>query len=89
MVFVLGGEAALAALSADMFDVLVTDLNMPAVDGIAVLAAAKLRSPRTVRIMWTASSIDTASIDADAVLAKPYDPDELRRFIESALNSLK
>ena len=37
-----GGKEALARLSAERFDVVVTDLRMPEVDGLAVLRAARI-----------------------------------------------
>ena len=41
-----GGREALARLAEAPFDVVVTDLRMPEVDGLAVLRAARGRSPR-------------------------------------------
>ena len=85
MVFVLGGEAGLAALRRSAFDVLVSDLSMPGFDGIALLAAAKHHSPHTVRIMLTGSTVDKATIDAYAILAKPCSGGQLRGVLEAAL----
>jgi putative nucleotidyltransferase with HDIG domain len=51
MQFVVGGEAALAQLETERFDVVVTDLRMPKVDGVAVLEHLQRSSPDTVRIV--------------------------------------
>lgn len=82
MVFVLGGEAAIDALRGSMFDVVVTDLCMPGIDGFAVLAAAKQQSPGTVRVMLTGSSVDEAAVDAYAVLTKPCSREQLRALLD-------
>ena len=49
-----GGEAALRALDATTFDLVLTDLRMRGVDGLAVLRAVKERAPGTAVLMLTA-----------------------------------
>jgi HD-like signal output (HDOD) protein/CheY-like chemotaxis protein len=94
MTFVVGGEAGIAALDAESFDVLVTDMRMPVVDGVAVLRHARERSPRTVRIALsgqTELAVMTRSVSlVHQFLAKPCDPVVLRSVIERvcALQSL-
>lgn len=53
MEFVNGGEAALTLMSRteDPFDVIVTDMRMPEVDGVAVLQEVHQRYPTVVRIV--------------------------------------
>lgn len=51
MVFALGGEAALEALGRHTFDVVVSDVRMPGVDGIAVLERVRRDQPTAVRIL--------------------------------------
>lgn len=46
-----GGVAALARLEAESFDVLVTDMQMPGIDGAALLRKARERWPTTIRIV--------------------------------------
>ena len=86
MTFVAGGEAGIAALDAGTFDVLVTDMRMPVVDGVAVLRHARERSPRTVRIALsgqTELAVMTRSVSlVHQFLAKPCDPVVLRSVIE-------
>jgi DNA-binding NtrC family response regulator len=55
------GAAALAALEANDFSAVVTDLRMPGADGLTVLQRARQVSPQTIVILMTAhASIDTA-----------------------------
>ncbi|BDG03626.1 sigma-54-dependent transcriptional regulator [Anaeromyxobacter oryzae] len=78
-----GGREALARLSAGPLDVVVTDLRMPEVDGIAVLRAARaLADPPEVVLMTAHASAESAveamkAGAADYVL-KPFAMDELR-----------
>jgi two-component system response regulator HydG len=84
-----GGEA-LDRLAAERFDALVTDLRMPKVDGIELLAASRKLDPdRPVIVMTAYSAIDTAveSIRQGAYhyLTKPFKQDELVIFLGRAL----
>jgi signal transduction histidine kinase len=68
---------ALARLRAQRFDVLLTDLNLPEMDGIAVVRAARSADPAIIPIVMTGhGSIDTAvdALKAGAVdyLLKPF-----------------
>jgi putative nucleotidyltransferase with HDIG domain len=45
------GEAALPLLATGTFDVIVSDLNMPGMDGLQLIAEVRKRSPRTSRII--------------------------------------
>jgi two-component system response regulator PilR (NtrC family) len=86
-----GGEAAIQTLKAnDAFDLVITDLRMRKVDGLAVLKAAKEHSPRTVVLVVTAfASTDTAveamKLGAYDYVTKPFKVDELRLTIANAL----
>ena len=67
------GDEALARLAgaAQPYDVVVTDLRLPGVDGVAVLRAALERDPRTCVLLMTAyGSIDTA---VEAMRAGAFD----------------
>ena len=87
-----GGEAAIRALDATAFDLVVTDLRMRGIDGLAVLRAVKERAPRTAVLMVTAfASTDTAveamKLGAYDYVTKPFKLDELRLTIAGALES--
>jgi HD-like signal output (HDOD) protein len=84
--FVDGGVAALAALQDERYDVVVTDMRMPQVDGAAVLNAARERDPSTVRIVLSGQADEAAALRvvrvAHQFLAKPCDVKLLRRVVE-------
>ena len=85
-----GGEAAVQALMTDDFDLVITDLRMRKVDGLAVLRAAKEHSPRTVVLVVTAfasteTAVEAMKLGAYDYVTKPFKPDELRLTIANAL----
>lgn len=88
------GRDAIDRLTSDRFDVLVTDLRMPNVDGMELLAASRKLDPeRPVIVMTAYSAIDTAveSIRQGAYhyLTKPFKQDELVIFLERALDQVR
>lgn len=72
------GEAAVPLLSEGSFDVIVSDLHMPGMDGLAVIAEVKKRSPRTSRIII--SGLDDQKRIAECL-------DETHQFIAKPLNA--
>ncbi|MDF3071224.1 MAG: response regulator receiver protein [Polyangiaceae bacterium] len=84
--FVDGGAAALAALASEPYDVVVTDMRMPSVDGAAVLNAARDRDPGIVRIVLSGQADEAAALRvvrvAHQFLAKPCDVKLLRHVVE-------
>ncbi len=94
MVFSLGGQAALEQLKNATFDVVVTDMRMPVVDGAEVLRQTKEIQPRAVRIVLSGETdADTALktvFTAHQFMAKPCDCETLRGVVQRAcqLNEL-
>jgi len=88
LVFAENALIALDLLQRDRFDLVVTDLEMPGMTGAALLAEVKRAFPSTVRILLTGSEIDPSTVDADCVLAKPFDQQLLREEIEAILESV-
>ena len=86
MVFVKSGAGALAELRAKPFDVVVTDMRMPGMDGAELLSQVKDEFPATVRIMLSGYAERDAIVRAlpalHQLLAKPCDSDILRATIE-------
>ncbi len=83
-------HAALAALEKQPFDLLLTDLRMPGVDGVEVLRRARVLEPELPIILITAhASIPTAieAIRAGAFdyVEKPFDNTELKTLVKRAL----
>ncbi len=78
-----GGREALERLAADSYDVVITDLRMPEVDGLAVLRSARARAPAAEVVVMTAygtaqSAVEAMKSGAADYLVKPFSMDELR-----------
>lgn len=81
-----GGQAGIDAFDADAqaFDAVVTDLGMPSVDGHAVAAAIKRRSPGTPVVLltgWGEGLLSDGALppEVDLVIGKPPRLAELRK----------
>lgn len=89
MAFASGGEEALETLSKSDFDVVVTDMRMPGIDGAHLLQEVTNRHPQIIRIILSGQSDREkilASIElAHRYLAKPCDAEALKRAISGAL----
>lgn len=77
-----GGEEALRAIATERFDVLVLDIMMPGLDGMAVLGSIRRHDEALPVIMLTARGRESDvahayRLGADAYLTKPFDVDEL------------
>ncbi|MFK7854958.1 MAG: HDOD domain-containing protein [Granulosicoccus sp.] len=85
MTFVCGGEAAIAELLSNEFDVVVSDIRMPVVDGVGVLQYTKEQYPQTIRIALTGYSNRESTVQltslAQRYLTKPCNIDELEEAI--------
>jgi len=85
------GAAALAALRDRPFDLLLTDLRMPAPDGLAVLREALAIDAELPVILITAhgsvsSAIEAIRQGAFDYVEKPFDNDELKALVRRALD---
>ena len=85
LVFALGAAEALRELAAAPFDVIVTDLQMPGMDGVALLARVRDDHPGLKRVVLSgnaeSSVVARASEVAHVVLGKPCPIAELRACI--------
>jgi putative nucleotidyltransferase with HDIG domain len=88
MAFAPGGEAALSLLEAATFDVIVTDMRMPGMDGATLLEIVREKYPSLLRIILSGYTELQASLRAVPVahqfLLKPCDPEMLRAGIARA-----
>jgi HD-like signal output (HDOD) protein/CheY-like chemotaxis protein len=88
MVFVGGGEQALEALSAQPFDVVVSDMRMPRMSGNQLLHEVMTRWPRVVRLVLSGHSDEQMILQSVATahqyLSKPCDPEKLKTAIGRA-----
>ena len=88
MVFALGGEAGLVALRNRPFDVVVSDWEMPTVNGDVLLDVVKRESPRTGRIMLSGTEVEARiAPDVDEFLVKPCRAGTLRAALERLLRA--
>ena len=76
------GAEALEAMAQTPFDVVITDMRMPGMDGAQLLELVKARFPRTIRIILSGQS-DRETIlrsvgPSHQYLSKPCDLDELK-----------
>jgi DNA-binding NtrC family response regulator len=84
------GEQALERLAAFAFDILITDLRLPGVDGRQVLDAAIERYPDIIAIVITGfgtvkDAVDAIKHGAADFITKPFQFDALRHVLGSAL----
>lgn len=84
------GAAALAALERERFEVVLTDLRMPGIDGMALLKVCREQHQGTKVIMLTGfASLDNAvaAVKAGAYhyLAKPFRLAQVRELVAKAL----
>lgn len=86
----LNGEQALAVLRQEKPDVVLTDLKMPRLDGMAILRAAKDYDPDIMVIFFTAyatieSAVKAIKNGAYDYIPKPFTASQLHLVIERAL----
>lgn len=81
-----GGEAALRALEAQAFSIVVSDVRMVPMDGIALLKAIRRRLPHLPVVLMTAyaeveKAVDAMRSGACDFLLKPFEPKALLAHI--------
>jgi len=88
MAFVEGGERALAAMAEHRFDVVVTDMRMPVMNGAQLLTEVRNRYPMTVRLILSGHADNDLVAQclgvAHQYISKPCDPEQLKSMIRNA-----
>lgn len=84
-------ERFLKALPESSFDLLLTDLKMPKIDGIEVLRQAKATDPSLPVIMMTAygtvpTALEAMKLGAFDYIEKPFDNQHCRSLVSRALS---
>ncbi|MBW7862023.1 MAG: response regulator [Rhodocyclaceae bacterium] len=85
------GSEGLAALERAGFDLVISDMRMPEMDGAQFLEQVRKRWPETVRILLTGYSDIGSTIEAInkgqifRYVSKPWDDDDLRLTVRHAL----
>ncbi|WP_417911627.1 sigma-54-dependent transcriptional regulator [Candidatus Electronema sp. TJ] len=87
-------EAALAAVAQKDFDAVISDVRMPGMGGLSLLAELKSRKPELPVIMVTAfaspdDAVQAMKNGAFDYLSKPFNVDELRKVVRAALAKRK
>jgi len=84
------GEHAVARLTDFAFDIIITDLRLPGIDGSAVLEAAVDRYPEIIAIVVTGygtvkDAVEAIKRGAWDFVSKPFQIDELLHVLDAAL----
>ncbi len=87
-----GREAVVRLETGGDYHVVITDLRMPGMDGMQLLARMVEHYPETATVMITAhGTVDTAveamKVGAFDFVTKPFDADELRAVVKKAVNT--
>jgi putative nucleotidyltransferase with HDIG domain len=89
MAFAATGSAALAQMAEAPFDVVVSDMRMPGMDGAQLLTEVRQRYPATVRIVLSGHSdlelVMKSVGPTHQYLTKPCDVDKLKATVERAV----
>lgn len=88
------GHEALATLATRKFDLLITDLQMPRMDGHSLLLAVQDQYPLMRRIVMTGfttieNALDALKLGAVGFVPKPVDPAALDEAVDLAVSELR
>lgn len=84
------GLEGISYIDKDIFDLVITDIKMPRIDGFELLRKTKEISPDTLVIMITAfgtteSAIEAMKLGAYDYINKPFKIDEIRLIVKKAI----
>ena len=87
-------EQAVLRVENDVYDLVITDILMPKMNGLELLRKIKEHSPDTVVVMMTAFATTETAVEAMKegaydYITKPFKLDEIRMVIEKALEKKK
>ena len=86
----LSGKEAFEKMKSNPFDIVITDLKMPGIDGMEVLKTLRKEYPDAIVIMITGySTVETAveamKLGAFDYIPKPFTPDEVSVVVKKAI----
>jgi len=90
----MSGSRAIAALETDAYSVFITDLSMPKMDGLQVLAVVRRRWPQIRTVVMTSMADEqfkrrAYSMGADLYCAKPSTSQEIENFLSSVQSLIR
>ncbi|MDH3258257.1 MAG: sigma-54 dependent transcriptional regulator [Deltaproteobacteria bacterium] len=88
------GDRATEAVKKDIYDLIITDMNMPRVGGLELLKNVKQITPDTVVVIITAfgtteSAVEAMKLGAYDYIQKPFQMDDIRLVVKNALEKQK
>jgi two-component system, NtrC family, response regulator PilR len=83
-------QEAMRIMESALFDLVLSDVNMPGLSGIKLLASIKEKSPETAVLMLTAFSaadqaVEAMKLGAYDYICKPFKNEEIKQLIRNAL----
>ncbi len=83
-------QEALRIMESALFDLVLSDVNMPGLSGIELLASIKEKSPETAVLMLTAFSaadqaVEAMKLGAYDYVCKPFKNEEIKQLVRNAL----
>jgi DNA-binding NtrC family response regulator len=87
------GDEALRLLGNQSFDLVLTDLRMPGLDGLGLLKRIKEQYPDTLVVMMTAYGSEKIAVEAMKAgaldyIVKPFDNEEVKILVRQALEQI-
>ena len=84
------GQEALQLFETSLFDLVISDIQMPGINGIELLSRIKTLAPEVPVLMITAFStaeqaVDAIKLGAFHYFTKPFNNDEIRALVRNAL----
>ncbi len=81
-----GGEDALAMITGQPFDILLTDIRMPGMSGLELIKLVKARQPAIIVVVITghgtvSTAVESLKLGASGFVLKPFTPDELHATV--------
>jgi len=94
-IFAQSGKEALSFLEKERVHVIVTDLNMPEMDGFTLLKQVQKKHPDVIRLVLSAHADKDSVLNAINVgsisrfIIKPWDNEALKTFVRHAIESVR
>jgi diguanylate cyclase (GGDEF)-like protein len=90
----IGGQEAIDRLRNDSFDLVITDLKMPAIDGVEVLRKVRELDPLCEVIVITGyasvnSAVEVMKLGAYDYISKPFNLERIRFLVDRALEKTR